>query len=554
MHVPAAVDRGDRSGSNGGGDRGDHRNESPDPEPPDSLFRKAHENSPDPFELLKAVKRDGRVVDFVWQYVNPAAAALLGRSAAELLGRHLLGEADTVFGAVRCAHWVEVLEHRAARRASFSRVGHDGSTHWYDTMSLPVADECIAATTRDATAQASETQRRGQGWNDDLLASVSHELRTPLNAIVGWTHLLGRPEADAALTQRAAEAIGRNAQALASLVDDLLDINRIVTGTLRLERQPCDVAAAVRRAVDAVRPAAKLRWIHLDTEAVAAALPCRGDARRLEQLLGNLLTRAVQSTPLDGAIHVAATARDGQAVIHIRDTGEGIAGSEQPHGVERVGQADSAASRKHGGLGLGLSIVRSLVELHGGRMSVASDGLGLGTAYEVELPLDRSAGAAVESGDAAAAESSAAAAAATATVANADLPLAWRRILVLEDEADSLELMTVLLRQQGAIVQAFDNAEQALAAAENGSFDLIISDLGMAGMDGLEFMRRLKRRPVPIKAMALTAYAGDAHRALALEAGYSRVEIKPISPPEFLRLVCAEAGRAMPGPVAAAKA
>jgi CheY-like chemotaxis protein len=362
---------------------------------------------------------------------------------------------------------------------------------------------------------------------------VSHELRTPLNAIVGWSHLLGRAEADAQLTHRAADAIGRNARALASLVDDLLDINRIVTGTLALDRQRCDVAAAVRRAVDAVRPAAQMRWVHLQTDDVADALPCWGDPRRLEQLLGNLLTRAVQSTPLDGAIHVAAQAEAGSVRIRIRDSGEGSAGDAQLQ--ERFGQADSSASRRHGGLGLGLAIVRSLVELHGGRLLLSSDGVGLGTTVEVELPLAEADERGTESVDAPVRAAMAAAAAAP------DSPLAWRRILVLEDEADSLELMTVLLRQQGAIVQAYDNAEQALAAAENGSFDLIISDLGMAGMDGLEFMRRLKRRPVPVKAMALTAYAGDATRAQALDAGYSRVEVKPISPPEFLALVCAEA-------------
>jgi CheY-like chemotaxis protein len=499
----------------------------------DSLFRRAHERSPDPFELLHAVRRDGRVVDFAWEYLNPAAETLLGRRAGDLVGASLLNGPDPSFQAARCAHWSEVMAHGEARRAAFSRVGVDGSVTWYESMSLPLG-ECVAVQTRDASAYAADTRRRGTGWSDDLLSSVSHELRTPLNAIVGWSHLLGRAEADAQLTHRAADAIGRNARALASLVDDLLDINRIVTGTLALDRQRCDVATAVRRAVDAVRPAAQARWVHLHTDEVADALPCWGDPRRLEQLLGNLLTRAVQSTPLDGTIHVAAHADGSHVRIRIRDSGEGSAGDAQLH--DRFGQADSTASRRHGGLGLGLAIVRSLVELHGGRLLLSSDGVGLGTTVEVELPL-----AAQGESSAEAVSTPVQAAVAAAADAAPDAPLAWRRILVLEDEADSLELMTVLLRQQGAIVQAYDNAEQALAAAENGSFDLIISDLGMAGMDGLEFMRRLKRRPVPVKAMALTAYAGDATRAQALDAGYSRVEIKPISPPEFLAVVCAEA-------------
>jgi CheY-like chemotaxis protein len=329
----------------------------------------------------------------------------------------------------------------------------------------------------------------------------------------------------------------------------------------------------------------------------------------------------VQSTPLDGAVHVTARSQEGRAHICVRDTGEGIAAGELPQIFERFGQADASKSRHHGGLGLGLGIVRSLVELHGGCISVRSDGPGLGTTVEVVLPLAQGslaeaagAGAAEAaqapdsrgakraqgapggprpeqsavgpdtaarsdapatgpaSGASAAAQAPNAPAAAQAPNAPAaaqapnapaaaqapdapaaaqapdapgaeHAPLAWRRILVLEDEADSLELMTVLLREQGAIVQAFDNAEEALAAAENVTFDLIISDLGMAGMDGLEFMRRLKRRPLPVKAMALTAYSGDAQHALALDAGYCRVEVKPISPPQLLEVVCAELAR-----------
>jgi CheY-like chemotaxis protein/anti-sigma regulatory factor (Ser/Thr protein kinase) len=285
--------------------------------------------------------------------------------------------------------------------------------------------------------------------------------------------------------------------------------------------------------------------ISIDTTHVASGASCIGDPDRLEQVFWNLLTNAVKYTPLNGAVRVALAAGDESSTVEIADTGEGIAPDMLPHVFDRFQQADSSISRRHGGLGIGLTIVRSLVELHGGTVRIASEGAGKGTTVRVTLPRS----------DAAARNREGADAAPPGEGAPLDRPseaeavetglrrLTWRRILLLEDQADSLELMTVLLRQEGAIVRAFDNAEQALAAAENGTFDLIISDLGMPGMNGLEFMQRLKRRPVPVKAIALTAYADEAPRNEALAAGYTRVEIKPISPPHFLEVVVAEGGR-----------
>ena len=470
-----------------------------------------------------------------------------------MVGQHVLGSLDPAFNAARCAHWSDVLQDGQPRRAAFSRTEQDGKVGWYQMLSLPFG-ECIAALTRNASAEADESRRRGPGWNDDLLASVSHELRTPLNAIVGWSHLLGRADADVD-DGAAGRRRHRPQRARAGLAD-----RRPARHQPHRHRDACGsnakcatCRAAVLRAVEAARPASQTRWIHLHTDEVTPSLQCWGDPKRLEQMLGNLLTRAVQSTPLDGAIHVAAHAHDGRARVLVRDTGDGIAPGELPQLFDRFGQADASKSRHHGGLGLGLAIVRSLVELHGGELAVRSDGARARHDDRGGPAAGRCAGGAAAAAARCVAPADAAVAAQPETApAAADAPLAWRRILVLEDEADSLELMTVLLRQQGAIVQAFDNAEEALAAAENGSFDLIISDLGMAGMDGLEFMRRLKRRPVPVKAMALTAYSGDAHRALALDAGYTRVEVKPISPPQFLAVVVAEAGRGLPGTITSA--
>jgi PAS domain S-box-containing protein len=517
------------------------------------LFRIAQDQSLDPYEVLRPIVRDGRTVDFVWEYANPAAAAFFGRTLDSMLGERLLADPADRYNAARCAHWIEVMEGGVPRRADFAREQHD-TIGWYQTLSVSLGDR-LAAQTRDVTAQTrwlnaeraarAELQRTSK-LKDEFLANLSHELRTPLNAIVGWAHLLNQPAADAGLVERAADAIARNARAQAVLVDDLLDMNRIITGTLRVVRQRCDIGAALMRAVDTVMPSAQAKWISIDTTHVASGASCIGDPDRLEQVFWNLLTNAVKYTPLNGAVRVALAAGDESSTVEIADTGEGIAPDMLPHVFDRFQQADSSISRRHGGLGIGLTIVRSLVELHGGTVRIASEGAGKGTTVRVTLPRS----------DAAARNREGADAAPPGEGAPLDRPseaeavetglrrLTWRRILLLEDQADSLELMTVLLRQEGAIVRAFDNAEQALAAAENGTFDLIISDLGMPGMNGLEFMRRLKHRPLPVKAIALTAYADEAPRKEALAAGYTRVEIKPISPPHFLEVVVAEVGRA----------
>jgi signal transduction histidine kinase len=512
-----------------------------------TLFRAAQDRSLDAFELLRAVRDEsGRIVDFVCEYVNPAACTLLGRSAEALVGQRLPGEHADRFQRARHAYWCEVMGEGEPRRGEFSREEPGRGNCSYRTLALPLGER-LAVMTIDATAparsleaerQQSAALQRAATLKDDFLAHLSHELRTPLNAITGWAHLLTRAGTDAALLQRAAEAIGRNAHAQAVLVDALLDMNRVVSGNLRLERQLCDLSQALQRALATATPQAQAKWIRLHTEDIVPGVQCSGDPARLEQVFWNLLSNAAKFTPLGGDVWVTLERVDtGTALVEIRDSGEGVPAAVLPHFFDRLQQRGSGA-RSHAGLGLGLTLVKNLVELHGGRVSVHSDGPGLGTTVRVHLPTQEPPGARPP---AAAPEPAAQAS------PDAAAPLTFRRILVLEDEADSLEVMTVLLRQQGAVVRAFDNAEQALTAAEHSSFDLVISDLGMPGMNGLEFMRRLQRRPVPLKAIALTAYAGEAERAEALKAGYSRVEIKPISPPHFLAIVLAEVGAAPVG-------
>jgi len=512
-----------------------------------ALFRAAQDQSLDPFELLRPVRAggadperpdDGEIIDFVWEYANPAAGTLCGRPAAELVGRRLLArdgrEAQDAFQRARFEHWRETMAAPGARRAEFRRE-EGGATGCYRCLSVRLGDR-LAVSTVDVTSQtrgldaersARAALQRAARLKDDFLAHLSHELRTPLNAISGWAHLLSHTEGDPALQQRAAEAIGRNARSQAALIDELLDMNRIVTGRLKLERVPLELGGVLLAAVEAARPAAQAKWIRLQAQGIARDIGCSGDAGRLQQVFGNLLHNAVKFTPLNGEIRVSLERLDGRVMVEVADSGEGVSAEMLPHVFERYQHPALPGTARQSGLGLGLAIVKGLVEAHGGRLSLRSAGPGQGTTVRVLLPaFELHAGARQERPGA-------------APAAEEEAPLTWRRILVLEDQVDSLELMSVLLRRHGAIVRAFDNAEQALAAAEHSSFDLVISDLGLPGMDGLEFMRRLQRRPVPLKAIALTAYAGDSQREEALQAGYSRVETKPISPPEFIATITA---------------
>ncbi len=549
------------------------------------LFYASHELSDDPFELLSPVLQDRKIVDFVWRYINPAGAAMFDRTAEAMIGQHLLADPPDPFRSARCRHWIAVMNDSAPRNAEFRRV-EGGSVRWYQTRAVSLGKH-LAASTIDATAQVRAledecTARRqleqAAYTKDQFLAKLNHELRTPLNAISGWAHLAGRLDADPALIQRATETISRNAQAQAAIVDSLLDLNRIAGGTLTFAHESCDLSAILHRAIASVERPGQARWTKIHSERVEPGLSCLGDAERLQQAFGDLLSNAIRHTPLGGDVHVSGLLDADRLCVEIRDCGDGIAPELLPTVFDLFSQGDPEVARHHGGLGLGLTIVRSIIELHGGKIAITSEGAGLGTTVRVELPSraaptlafaaaakpaagtepaakqqpgasESASGSGSGSGSRPAIPSSGAQVPVTPPVrpvgrrfldASDGSSLAWRRVLVVEDQIDSLDVIAALLRQQGAIVRAFETAEHALAAAENGSFDLVISDLGMPGMDGMEFIQRLKRHPRPVKAIALTAYADDKNRAQAVAAGFSRVMIKPIAPAHFLAAVRAE--------------
>jgi signal transduction histidine kinase/ActR/RegA family two-component response regulator len=368
---------------------------------------------------------------------------------------------------------------------------------------------------------------------DEFLAVVSHELRTPLTPIVAWTRLLKGGGLDEATRKRAFDVIERNARVQTQLVEDLLDVSRIVTGTVHLDMQHVDLRRLIDAAVDATRPAADGKGIAIRTDVDPRAGAVLGDAQRLQQVIWNLLSNAIKFTPRGGHVDVTLRRIDGRAEIAVRDTGEGIKPEFLPYVFDRFRQADSSSTRVYGGLGLGLAIVRQIVELHRGRVRVVSEGEGRGATFTVELPaLGRAA-----MPDRAEAPPSVGVPFTPSPV------LRDMRVLVVDDEEDTLETLGVVLRACGAEVQAADCAEQGFAAVRTWHPTAIVCDIGMPGEDGYGLITRIRALPPAeggrTPAIALTAYARSEDRVRALAAGFQMHVAKPIEPAELVASVAA---------------
>jgi signal transduction histidine kinase len=376
---------------------------------------------------------------------------------------------------------------------------------------------------------------------DEFLATLSHELRTPLNAILGWVQVLRTGKLDAAAGIRALETIERNARAQAQLIADLLDVSRIITGKLRLELKPVELARIIDTALDGVRPAADAKAIELAVSLAALASPVLGDSDRLQQVIWNLLSNAIKFTPRGGRVEVRLAESGLNAIIEVRDSGIGIRPDFLPYVFDRFRQAESSLTRSHGGLGLGLSIVRHLLELHGGTVEVESKGEGMGTTFRVSVPL-RGATA-----DEPAAERPGALA---QGVWNLPDLLTGLQVLVLEDDADSRDLLVMALEQCGAEVTAFASVPEALASFDTAVPDVLVSDIGVPFEDGYSFIRKVRSRlPAQggtVPAAALTAYARADDRLQALEAGFQTHLAKPVEPSELIAAVAHLAGRQAP--------
>ncbi len=393
--------------------------------------------------------------------------------------------------------------------------------------------ERLLATTREALADAQEAAR----LKDEFLATVSHELRNPLNAIVGWAHVLqGRDaELEPEGRRRALESIVRSAKTQARLVDDLLDVARVVSGKLGLAVEVVDLRRVVEGALSALAPQAEKKSVRvlsvLETDA-----PVLGDAARLQQVVFNLLDNAVKFTPSGGRVQVAILRRDSQVELSVTDDGQGIDPEFLPHVFDLFRQADAGSRRRHGGLGLGLAIARQLVEQHGGELTAASDGVGLGARFTLSLPVAPLGSTPSES-----------AAPEEQPCAVPGVDLTGVIVLVLEDDEDTRDLLCSILEGCGARVVGAANVEEALRLLGAEHPRVVVSDIEMPGENGYDFIRRVRELPAEhggtVPVAALTAYARGEDRRRVLNAGFQIHAAKPIEPEELVAIVANLAAR-----------
>jgi len=397
-----------------------------------------------------------------------------------------------------------------------------------------------------ASAQAAQKEaEHANRLKDEFLATASHELRTPLTAVVGWSRMLRTGKLDAENSARALEAIERNATLQTKLIDDLLDVSRIITGKLILDRRAIEMAHVLSDAVNTVRPAADAKHITIVTSFDAETGPVLGDANRLQQVVWNLLSNAVKFTPKNGRIEVGLQRVNSQAEISVRDSGEGISSEFLPYVFDRFRQGDGKTTRLHSGLGLGLAIVRHLVELHGGTVNAHSDGRGRGATFKVRLPvlsINSVPGSKTAASDLTKARGT--------DGLSIECPprLDGVRVLVVDDDSDTRQMLKAVLSECQAHVIIAASAAEAIVEIERRKPDVLVSDLGMPEQDGYELIKKVRGmesadHTVRIPALALTAYAKAEDRVRALASGYQVHLSKPVEPAEFVLVVANLAGR-----------
>jgi PAS domain S-box-containing protein len=501
-----------------------------------------------------------KTLDGVITSWNRSAERIFGYTAAEAVGQHITliipeerhaeerevlarlvkGQRVDHFETIRRAKdgrrveislTVSPVRNAAGRIVGASKVARDIS----ERRHLERERQVLLERERQARSDA-ETLNRSK---DQFLATLSHELRTPLNAIYGWARILDAGRLDEAATRRATGAILRNAAAQVQLIEDVFDVSRVITGNMRLDVRPLHVAAVMEAALDTVRPTAAAKGVHLERIFDPRVGALMGDPARLQQVAWNLLMNAVKFTPRDGRVELHLRLAGDLVEIVVSDTGEGIAPEHMPRIFQRFAQADSSSTRRHAGLGIGLALVRHLVELHGGTVSAASAGLGRGATFTVTLPRIMvpalPAPAARENAGEPASEQA-------KPVSLRDL-----RVLVVDDDADGLELAALVLVNAGAEVRASPSPAAAMAVLEDWPADVLVTDLEMPGEDGMSLLRRARRvmalRGRRLPGLALTAYGRPEDRMRALAAGFNLHLGKPVSPAELVLAVASLGGR-----------
>ena len=418
----------------------------------------------------------------------------------------------------KIAVFVELFRKTRALARANDALQHEVQARERAQDALRRANQDLELRVAERTAALQEADRR----KDEFLATLSHELRTPLNAIYGWSRMLRSGQLDPVTVPKAMEVIERNAQIQTQLIGDLLDVSRIVTGKLHLQATPVDLAHVVNEAVDSVRMLAHSRSIEVLASLGSVPL-VSGDGDRLQQVVWNLLSNAIKFTLPGGRVWVLLEQAGEQAVLTVRDTGCGIRPDLLPYVFERFRQADNSTTRVHSGLGIGLTIVKHLVEAHGGLVTADSEGEGRGALFAVRLPLERTEfpGSPLDDGMAG----------------------GWRgegnlhgvTVLVVEDEPDSRDMICTVLASYQARALPVSSALEGLKLLASGErIDAIVADIAMPGMDGYTFIERVRRRESPGTsdpvAVAVTAYAREEDRTRALEAGYHAHLTKPIDP------------------------
>jgi PAS domain S-box-containing protein len=498
-------------------------------------------------DMLCIVRLDG-----FFERVNPAFLKALGYSEQELLSKpifELLHDDDKEgtkleYVKLRLGEPTRNLENRFRCK--------DGSFRWIAWSYFPVAEQGVAyGVGRDTTEvrlmhealkqRAAELEQANQVKNE-FLATLSHELRTPLTSILGWSRMLRSGRLSEQDNRKALEVVERNAMTQSRLIEDLLDVSRIITGKLRIELQPVSLASITDDVVNELRPSAEAKGIQVNANIDASAGPVMGDPNRLQQIVTNLLSNAIKFTNDGGRIDVDLQRGESQALLQIRDTGIGIPPSVLPHIFEQFRQADSSDKRSHSGLGLGLAIVKHLVAQQKGTVQARSEGRGLGSTFTVEFPLasisltssssdpvdlfSNDLEPIFESAD---------------SLGSSSTTLDGIHVLLVEDESDTRELLRKVLEESGARVTAVQSSSEALEAIMKEVPDVLVSDIGMAKETGYELIKKIRAMNMEaggaVPAVALTAYAGISDRRQALVAGFHVHLAKPVEPDELIAVI-----------------
>jgi PAS domain S-box-containing protein len=489
--------------------------------------------------ILESITDSFFALDREWNItdVNHQAASIFRRERGELIGKNFLEMFPQDVNDEFRKHYERAMAEQ--KPVHFEAISNIAKGHWFEFHLYP-SPEGLSVYFRDITdrkrveqeredllAREQEARKLAETANrvkDEFLATLSHELRTPLNAILGWTELLKTKGGDENFLAHAVEVIRRNAKAQVQLIEDILDVSRIIAGNFHLETTALNLVRAVEAAIDTVRPLAEAKGIRLRTS-LGPMTVVSGDLTRLQQVVWNLLSNAIKFTPSGGLVEVRLEEAGSEAQIVVTDQGEGISPDFLPYIFDRFRQKDSSYARKHSGLGLGLAIVRHVVELHGGRIEAYSAGEGRGATFTVKLPL---AARSARKPGANQAEQR------FSDQATDALSLAGLRVLLVEDDTDTREMLTVALELHGASVRSAPRADAGFEVLRQWQADVLVSDVGMPDEDGYSFMRKVRSqgpdnvRQIP--AIALTGYAGDYEDERARAAGYHMYLTKPTLP------------------------